>query len=142
MKLLRRLFVFCIVIAGIGYAVYHFGTNLVADKVAEQVDMQLGNETQFEQVKQIIEQDATLSQFVREGATIKEDSLPFHTKEEAMKEIVKKLSFSDMQEMQSTVEDGITTEEQQELINKLTSKLSAEELDAVKVILYKEMNKQ
>ncbi len=129
-------------VGAIGYSLYNFGTKIVADKVINRVGEELENNKELELVKQSIISDPELRRFVQEGENINEDSLPFKTKEEAIKVIVSKLSLDEVQEIRSTVQDGVTAQEQQELLMKAERMLSLDELNALKVVFYKEISKE
>ncbi|MDL4841123.1 hypothetical protein [Aquibacillus rhizosphaerae] len=141
MRVLRNLIVTILVIVGIIFGIYHFGTNFIADKVVDQFDTQLHNSEDIAVVKQFVNENPTLKQFVSEGSTIDDSSLPFNTKEEAVKKLVTKFSITEMKEIQSNIQSGMTDEQQQEIIRKIETKLTSEELEALKVIAYKELNK-
>ncbi|MRH43731.1 hypothetical protein GH741_13720 [Aquibacillus halophilus] len=138
MRFIKWLIMITIVVA-IGYQVYHIGTNVVADKVMELVVDEFENMGELELLKQSINSDPEIQRFVLEGANIAEGSLPFTTKEEAIKVIVKKLDINEVKEIKSTIENGVTPQEQQELLRRAESKLTVDELNALKVVFYKEI---
>lgn len=71
--------------------------------------------------------------------TVAESKLPFTTKEEATKVVIAKVGITDLKEIQSGVQKGTVSKE--EAIQAIKSKLTEEELQALKVIAYKELNK-
>lgn len=138
-KVLRILFVLLIVLIGIGYGVYYFGTNIASEKVMDVVSKELENSGQVDAIKETIENDPELQQFIEEGANIDESKLPFNTKEEATRVIVRKVGITELQNIQSQVENGTASKEA--IMNTIQSKLTEEEIQALKVIAYKELNK-
>ncbi|WP_186580707.1 hypothetical protein [Aquibacillus kalidii] len=139
MKWIRRLTIAAIIIGGLLYAIYHFGTEYIASKVVEEMDVQLTSIEAREEIQRYLDNSPELKQFVEEGASLSDESLPFTTKEEAVKKVVTKLNVTEIQEIQAMVENGVSTEEQQILLKKVEDKLSSDELDALKVVIYKEL---
>jgi hypothetical protein len=141
MKFMKILFFFAIFVAPAGFGVYHFGTKIASDKVMDYVSAELENSGEVEKIKEAIESDPQLQAFIKEGnQTIDESKLPFTTKEEAVKTMIKKLGMNEVRSIQSKVKDGVTAEEKQEILNKVESKLTEEDIQALKVLAYKELN--
>lgn len=136
-KLLKFLLFLVVIIGGIGYAVYYFGSNIATEKLSDIVSQELENSGQMEEMKQYIESDATLKQYVQEAESIDEATLPFTTKEEGIELIVQKVGIVELMDIQGKVEAGTLTQE--EVIQLLETKLTKEEIDAIKVIAYKEI---
>ncbi len=130
-----------VVLAAIGFGVYYVGTKLIADQVMDKVTVELNDSGQLESVKEEIMKDPDLRSFIEEGKNIDSSKLPFQTKEEATRVLVKKFNISDIKEFQSKAQDGLTNEEKQELLDKIEGSLTDEELLALKVLAYKELNK-
>lgn len=141
MKFLKFLFVTIIIVGGIGYGVYYFGTNIASEKVVDAVTTELENSGQLEDVKQIINNDPQFSEFMEEGANADESKLPFTTKEEATRVLIQKVGINELQSIQSKAKQGMSNDEVQGLIKELEGKLTDEEILALKVIAYKELNK-
>lgn len=133
---------FLVVLAALaGFSAYHFGTKVASDKVMDYVSKELENSGESEKIKETIQSDPQLQQFIKEGAkNVDKSTLPFTTKEEAAKTIIKKIGMTELQSIQSQVKDGVTAEEKQEILNKVESKLTEEEILALKVLAYKELN--
>jgi hypothetical protein len=141
MKFMKILFCFAIFVALAGFGVYHFGTKIASDKVMDYVSAELENSGEVEKIKEAIESDPQLQAFIKEGnQTIDESKLPFTTKEEAVKTMINKLGMNEVRSIQSKVKDGVTAEEKQEILNKVESKLTEEDIQALKVLAYKELN--
>ncbi|BAQ11770.1 hypothetical protein OXB_3301 [Bacillus sp. OxB-1] len=138
-KLLKILIVFVILVIAIGWGVYYFGTKLIADQVMDQVTVELENSGQLEVIKQEVQNDPQLKAMLDEGKDAENAKLPFHTKEEAVRVLLKKFDLAEIQELQSKASTGLTVEEKQELLNKMESRLTEEELLALKVLAYKEL---
>ncbi|MFS0784358.1 hypothetical protein [Bacillus sp. 1P06AnD] len=140
MKFLKISFLIIVILAAAGYGVYYFGTNYASDKVMNMVSDQLENSGQVDEVKKAIEKDPDLKRFVQEGANADESKLPFNTKEEATRVLVKKVGVSELKRISTEVKNG--TASKQEIMNEVESKLSPEEIQALKVIAYKELSKK
>ncbi|WP_112179594.1 MULTISPECIES: hypothetical protein [Paraliobacillus] len=138
MKFIKRFVLTLFILGLVGYGVYYFGMNYLANKVVTEVDAQLTDEDR-EEVRAYVESVPTLKGYIEEAPSIDETSLPFTTKEEAAKQLVKKFSVSEIQNIQAAFQTGMSQAEQQVLISELENKLTPEELDALKVIVYKEL---
>ncbi|MEK3933863.1 hypothetical protein MKY41_00970 [Sporosarcina sp. FSL W7-1349] len=138
-KLMKILIVFVILVIAIGWGVYYFGTKLIADQVMDQVAVELENSGQLEAIKQEVQKDPQLKAMLEEGKNAENADLPFQTKEEAVRVLLKKFDLAEIQELQSKASSGLTVEEKQELLNKMESRLTEEELLALKVLAYKEL---
>ncbi|MFS0574844.1 hypothetical protein AB1K83_04370 [Sporosarcina sp. 179-K 3D1 HS] len=138
-KLMKILIVFVIMVIAIGSGVYYFGTKLIADQVMDQVAVELQNSGQLEAIKQEVHNDPQLKAFLDEGKNAQNANLPFHTKEEAVRVLLKKFDMTEIQELQSKAATGLSVEDKQELLNKMESRLTEEEMLALKVLAYKEL---
>ena len=140
MKFLKVLFGIVVVIGVLGFSVYYFGTKIIADQVMEQVAVELNDSGQLESIKQEINNDPQLKAFIEEGKNVDSSTLPFQTKEQAVRVLVKKFNVSELQELQSKAQSGLTAEEKQQLLNDIEGKLTPEEMLALKVLAYKELS--
>ncbi|WP_245676147.1 hypothetical protein [Domibacillus iocasae] len=104
----KVLFGLVIVVVALGVRLYYFGTKMASEKVMNQVAAQLENSGELENIKQKINSDPELQKFVTEGANVDSSSLLFETKEEATRELVKKFSPSELHEIRSSVQGGLT----------------------------------
>lgn len=141
MKLLKILFLIVLIIGGAGYGIYYVGTNIASEKVMNVVTAELENSGQLNEIKQLVENDPELMRFLEEGANVKNSDLPFTTKEQATRVLVKKIGFSELQTIQSNAQQGMTNEEIQVLLKDIEGKLTDDEILALKVIAYKELLK-
>jgi cell division protein FtsX len=141
MKLLRRLLYFVLFLGLIGYGVYYFGTNFASNKMMDYVSTELETSGEVESIKQQIAANPEIQAFLKEGTeNVDENTLVYKTKEEATRGVVKKLGIKQVMDIQSKVSDGVTAEEKSEILNQLESELSQEEILALKVLAYKELN--
>lgn len=141
LKFIKVLFGIVIFLGIIIAAAYYFGPKLVADQVMEKVSVELQDSGQLETIKEEIENDPELQEFIAEGKDVDSSKLPFQTKEEATRALITKFGISEIQEIQSKAQNGMTAEEKQEIFNKLESTLTEEEMLALKVLAYKELSK-
>ena len=56
-----------LLIGGIGYGLYYFGTNKISENVVDSVYVELENTGQLEEIKQIVNNDPQIQQFIAEG---------------------------------------------------------------------------
>ncbi|MFJ7666620.1 hypothetical protein ACIQXI_05900 [Lysinibacillus sp. NPDC097195] len=137
-KFLTITAVILILIGVAGYALWHFGTNIASEKIIEKVESNLDNE-KLEEVKSYIENDSTVQDIVKEAATTNPDTLPFQSKEEATRVLIKKVGVTRLLEIQEQVQNGSISKD--EVLSEIEGKLSPEEISALKYVLYKELNK-
>ncbi|SET83341.1 hypothetical protein SAMN05421676_10910 [Salinibacillus kushneri] len=140
MKILRRLFIFLILIGVLAYGIYHFGTKIAAEKMMESYMDDLSASPVLNQFEQQISEHPQLEQAIQDGANVDESVLPFSTKEEATKNLVSKFSVGELIEMGNMAKDGLNEDEKLEMVQEFESRLSEDELLALKYIAYKELN--
>lgn len=136
-KSILYLLIAVFLLGGIGYGVYYVGTNIASKKITDDLQADLHNSGQLDEVRAYIENDPELKRYVEEARQADRNALPFNTKEEATRVLIRKVGLTDLLEMQSRIERGNIS--QQEVINELESSLTKEELLALKVIAYKEL---
>ncbi len=125
-----------IVVIGAGsYFAYKKALNVVADKMIDQVANQL-TDTDIQQIKN----DPDVKAFLASGNP-NDANLPFTTKKEAIQRITQRLSIGDLKELASMASGGLTAEEKEKIKTEFESKFSPEEIKALKVVAYKELNK-
>ncbi len=120
-----------------GFAVYYVGTNMASEKLMDVVTTELENSGEIDNIKEVIEGDPELKSFIEEASTADAKELPFTTKEEATRVLVNKVGLSSLNEIRVKVQDGSASKE--EILQEVESKLSEEEILALKVIAYKEL---
>lgn len=139
MKFLKFLIIIVILIGGIGYGVYHYGTKFASDKLVKTISTQLEGSGEFKKVKDIIESDPNLKAFIEDAKAADTSKLPFTTKEEATKVLIKKIGVSELNNIRVQLQEGTASKE--EILKNIEGKLSKEEMEALKVIAYKELYK-
>ncbi|MCL1699585.1 hypothetical protein [Lysinibacillus sp. Bpr_S20] len=139
MRFIKFLLIIVIVLGIIGYGVYHFGFKFASEKVADTISSELEESGQMDEIKNTIESDPQLKSFMEEAKTADSSKLPFTTKEEATKVIIKKVGISELNNIRVKVQNGTMTKEQ--VIQEMEGKLTDEEMMALKVIVYKELYK-
>ncbi|MFJ5789691.1 hypothetical protein ACIQXW_05350 [Lysinibacillus sp. NPDC097162] len=127
-----------VLIGAAGYAVWHFGTNIASEKIIEKVESNL-DDANLEEVKSYIENDSKVQEIVSEAATTNPDTLPFQTKEEATRVLIKKVGVNRLLEIQEQAQNGSINKD--EVLSEIEGKLSEDEISALKYVLYKELNK-
>ena len=94
-----------VLLGAASYAVWHFGTNIASEKIIEEVEVSLGEENLAE-VKSYIESDSGLQEIVSEVATTNPETLPFQTKEEATRVLIKKVGVNRLLDIREQVQNG------------------------------------
>ena len=131
-------FIVVILILGLaGYGLYYFGTNVASEKVVDSVSTKLEDSGQMDEVKSFIENDPELVEMMKEAESADESQLPFTTKGEATRVLVKKVGVTKLQDMQAKVQNGTASKE--EVMQVLNENLTEEEMLALQVIAYKEI---
>ncbi|GKV67601.1 hypothetical protein NCCP2716_00990 [Sporosarcina sp. NCCP-2716] len=141
MKWIKRLFAVIIVFAVVIAAAYYFGTNWLADKAMNEVTSQLESSGQLDEVKSELNSNADVQAYLQDAKTADRSKLPIKTKEQATRAVLKKFSVSELADMQQKAQSGMTEAEQQELLRKVESRLTPEELLSLKVLALDELSK-
>lgn len=134
---MKKLFVAILVLGAIGYGVYYFGTNVASEKLVDSASTELEDSGQINEVKAYIESDPQLTEMVKEAQSADESTLPFTSKGEATRVLIKKVGVTKLRNLQSDVQNGTATKE--EVLQVLSEKLTKEEMLALQVIAYKEI---
>ncbi|POZ57538.1 hypothetical protein LYSIN_02322 [Lysinibacillus sphaericus] len=137
-KLFTITAIILVLLGAAGYAMWHFGTNIASEKIIEKVESTVDDENLAE-VKSYIENDPKVQEIVSEAATTNPDTLPFQTKEEAIRVLIKKVGVNRLFEIQEQAQNGSISEDQ--ILAEMEGKLSEDEISALKYVLYKELTK-
>jgi hypothetical protein len=140
-----------LIIGAAGYTAYKFFMNMAAEKLMDHVTQQILTEKDIEvllqdpQVQQIInEQLGEGSVTSGEGsvatveiggsaADLEKNDLP-NTKEEALQLVLAKYSVTEIKDIVTKAQGGITSEEEAEIKEAFMERFSEEEIQALKVI--------
>ena len=131
-KFLTILLIFLALLGAAGYALWHFGTNIASEKIIEKVEATLDNEN-LEEVNAYIKNDPKLQEIVNEAATANPDTLPFQTKEEATRMLIKKVGVNRLLDIQEQAQNGSISKDQ--ILSEIEGKLSEDEISALKYVL-------
>ena len=137
-KFLKITAIVLVLLGAASYAAWHFGTDIASEKIIEKVESTLDDEN-LEEVNSYIENDSKLQEIVSEAATTNPDTLPFQTKEEATRVLVKKVGVNRLLDIQEQAQNGSISKD--EVLSEIEGKLSEDEISALKYVLYKELNK-
>lgn len=137
---MKKLFITIVILGAIGYGIYYFGTNVASDKLLDSASTELENSGQINDLKAYIESDPELSRMIKEAESADESTLPFTSKGEATRVLIKKVGITKLQEVQSQVQNGTASKD--EVLQVLNEKLTDEEMLALQVIAYKEIYKE
>ena len=141
MKFFKYLLTTLIILGGIGYGIYYFGTNIASDKLMDEVYGELEDSGQLEEIQQLFKNDPEVKKFIEAGANADESKLPFKTKEQAARVLIQKIGISELESIQSKYQNGVSNKEVMEILSEVEGKLTDEEFLSLKVIAYKELNK-
>lgn len=134
---MKKLFVVIVILGAVGYGIYYFGTNVASEELVDSVSTELEDSGQMNNVKAYIESDPALTKMVKEAESADESTLPFTSKGEATRVLIKKVGVTKLRDMQSDVQNGTASKEEVLLV--LGEKLTKEEMLALQVIAYKEI---
>ncbi|MDX1806331.1 MAG: hypothetical protein R3267_04860 [Paenisporosarcina sp.] len=134
---MKKLFAAIVILGAIGYGIYYFGTNVASEELVDSASTELENSGQMNDVKAYIESDPELTALVKEAESADESTLPFTSKGEATRVLIKKVGMTKLRDIQSDVQNGTASKE--EVLQVLGEKLTREEMLALQVIAYKEI---
>ncbi|MCA1320448.1 hypothetical protein LC085_11055 [Bacillus tianshenii] len=138
MKLLKGLLITVIVLGAIGAVGYYFVNKYIEDRAVEYVEQDL-DDSNIALARDYVDNSPSLKAYISEGADANLEELPFQTREEATRAVMKKLSLQEMQAIQAKAADGMSEAEAMELADTFEEKLTDEEMLALKAIIYKEL---
>ncbi|WP_417898841.1 hypothetical protein ABN702_22690 [Bacillus haimaensis] len=138
MKLMKGLLITVIILGAIGAACYYFINKYIEDRAVEYVEQDL-DDNNIAMAREYVDNAPSLKAYISEGADANLEELPFQTREEATRVVMKKLSLQEIQAIQAKAADGMTDAEAMELADTFEEKLTDEELLALKAIIYKEL---
>jgi len=128
------------ILAGLGYGLYIFGTNTASEKIVDDYTADLENSGQMNDVRTIIENDPELLAMMEEAKAADPSKLPFTTKGEATRVLVNKLGVSKLKNLQAKAQSSEASKE--EILQVLQENLSEEEMLALQKIAYEEIYNQ
>ncbi|MGD6991035.1 hypothetical protein [Sutcliffiella horikoshii] len=139
MKFFKGLFITALILGIIGYAGYYLVNKFIEDQAVEYVEKDLVENNDVAMARDYVDRSPALKSYIAEGAEANLEELPVQTREEATRMVMQKLSFQEMQQIQSKAANGMTEQEVLELMETFEEKLTDEELLALKAIVYKEL---
>lgn len=141
LRFIKFLFKTVIILAVLGVGIYFVGTHFLASKVADVVTEELESSGQLDEARRFVDQTPELKQMLESSANVDASTLPFTTKEDAIKTVVKKVGVRELHSIQNRYANGMSQAEQIQLIEELEDKLTEEEAAALKYIIYNELYK-
>ncbi|MCG1021537.1 hypothetical protein [Sutcliffiella horikoshii] len=139
MKVIKGMFITALVIGGLGFAGYYIINKYIEDQAVEYVENDIMNNNDLAMAREYVDNSPALKNYIAEGSQANLEELPIQTREEATRMVMSKLSFQEMQQIQSKVSNGMTEQEAMEMIQTFEDKLTDEELLALKAIVYREL---
>jgi hypothetical protein len=128
------------ILAGLGYGLYIFGTNTASEKIVDDYTANLEDSGQMNDVRTMIESDPELLAMMEEAKAADPSTLPFTTKGEATRVLVNKLGVSKLKNLQAKAQSGEASKE--EILQVLQENLTEEEMLALQKIAYEEIYNQ
>ena len=128
------------ILAGLGYGLYVFGTNTASEKIVDDYTANLEDSGQMNEVRTMIESDPELLAMMEEAKAADPSTLPFTTKGEATRVLVNKLGVSKLKNLQAQAQSGEASKE--EILQMLKENLTEEEMLALQKIAYEEIYNQ
>lgn len=128
------------ILAGLGYGLYIFGTNTASEKVVDDYTANLEDSGQMNDIRTMIESDPELLAMMEEAKAADPSTLPFTTKGEATRVLVNKLGVSKLKNLQAKAQSGEASKE--EILQVLQENLTEEEMLALQKIAYEEIYNQ
>lgn len=128
------------ILAGLGYGLYIFGTNTASEKIVDDYTANLEDSGQMNDIRTIIESDPELLAMMEEAKAADPSTLPFTTKGEATRVLVNKLGVSKLKNLQAKAQSGEASKE--EILQVLQENLTEEEMLALQKIAYEEIYNQ
>lgn len=128
------------ILAGLGYGLYIFGTNTASEKIVDDYTANLEDSGQMNNVRTMIESDPELLAMMEEAKAADPSTLPFTTKGEATRVLVNKLGVSKLKNLQAKAQSGEASKE--EILQVLQENLTEEEMLALQKIAYEEIYNQ
>ncbi len=146
---MKKLAILIIVVAVIGFFGYQEVMGYIADKVMERVaetafsSEQINSLLENPEIKKMVEEQANNDVLITQiEASLKTDGVStITTKEEAVELLKDKFSVSEIKDLITSVTNSNTKEELKDIQATLQAKLTAEELEALKVIALVEVLK-
>lgn len=139
MKFFKGLLITALILGVLGYAGYYFINKFIEDQAVEYVEKDLVENNDMAMAREYVDRSPALKSYIAEGAEANLEELPIQTREEATRMVMQKLSFQEMQQIQSQAANGMTEQEVLELMETFEEKLTDEELLALKAIVYREL---
>ncbi|KAA0549414.1 hypothetical protein FZW96_05760 [Bacillus sp. BGMRC 2118] len=138
MKFVKWIGIPLVVVILIAAIAYRVGTNYISNQVAKQVYNSLEENGEINSIMEEVTRNPKLEQLLSEVETVDDSALPFSTKEEATTVLMKRFTMNEILTIQSKITDGISIQDEEELLKTFQEKLTEEELVALKVIALKE----
>lgn len=139
MRFIKFLLKTAIVIVILGVGIYFVGKHFLFDKATDVLFEELEENGQLDQVRSYLDQAPEIKSMLESSANVDPSTLPFTTKEAAVQTVVKKVGVTELYSLQNRYGNGMSQSEQLEALNELEGKLTAEEIEALKYVIYHEL---
>ncbi|MBU9712009.1 hypothetical protein [Evansella tamaricis] len=146
---MKKLLVIVIVLAGLGgagYYGYNFAIGYLSDQMVDSMmenmldDQEINNFLKDPKIKEFMDNTEIGTEDSLGNPSISKETLPFSTKEDAMKTVLREFSLSEINNLSEEAMAGRVTMEDAEQF--LGERLTEEEIQALKIILIQEYKNQ
>lgn len=139
MRFIKFLVKSVVFVAILCVGLYFVGTYFLSEKVSDVISEELENSGYVETARQYVDNAPGLKQLLESSANVDASTLPFTTKEKAVQTVIKKVGVTELYSLQNRYEKGMSQAEQLQAIQELEGKLTAEEMEALKYVIYNEL---
>lgn len=141
LRFIKFLLKTAIVVAVLCVGIYFVGKYFLLEKATDVLFEELEEGGQLDQVRNYLDQAPEIKGMLESSANVDASTLPFTTKEAAVETVVKKVGVTELYSLQNRYANGMSQSEQLEALNDLEGKLSADEIEALKYVIYNELYK-
>lgn len=139
LRFIKFLFKTIIFVAILCVGLYFVGTYFLSEKVADVIAEELEKNGQLDEARNYVDNTPALKKVLESSANVDTSTLPFTTKEKAVQTVVKKVGVTELYALQNRYQKGMTQAEQVQVLQDLEGKLTKEEVEALKYVIYQEL---
>ncbi|UTR14140.1 hypothetical protein MM221_16405 [Salipaludibacillus sp. LMS25] len=140
---MKKFLIVIVIAAGLMYGGYRYALSFISDQVFDKMTSQVLTEEVVEELSanpQLVTAFKSYASKAKRSTDTSLEELPFTTKEEATKTVLSKFSVGEVKDMATQVTKGMTSAEQAEIEQKVLTRLSEKEIEALLIIGLEEMD--
>ncbi|MCR6110125.1 hypothetical protein HXA35_07275 [Bacillus sp. A301a_S52] len=135
---MKKFLIIIVIVGGLLYGGYRFTLSFISDQVFDKMTSHVLTEEVVEELSANPHLVDAFKTYASTAASRSHDAsledLPFKTKEEATKVVLSKFSVGEVKDMATQMTRGITPDEQAEIEQKVRTRLSEQEIEALLII--------